>query len=149
MDKKSEMKNRRPDWSFIVNQVSEIDFDRILNETPAYRNWVVVADKVGKPVVIFIRQSHLNKFDFGDGFIVAGENLHSKWGCKYYPRLLFSGNIIYPPSCREFEYKYIKSDWRASKSNDREYHEVTLKCIKTLEGSTSYFRRICVRVYCG
>ena len=141
---------RKPSWSFTVRDSSEIDIQRILNETPEDEQWVVITDKHGNPVALFIRKEFLRRFRYGDDIVVCGESLHELWGSDNVPVFEQSSGRIYAPCCHRDRYEGLKG-WSAAPVNhigkDGKQVKISSRDIDVLKGAQRFIRRIPVRVY--
>jgi hypothetical protein len=141
------MRNK-PNWSFYSRSIDEIDLQRVLNETPNETNWVCISDRHGKPVVLFMRQAFLDRFEYGDSLNVAGDLLGPSWGVDYFPHLdHIRGSLLAIP-CGGFKYRRISDGWRSAAVNQNGC-KVTIEDLELLKNVKEYARRIPVRVYLG
>jgi hypothetical protein len=141
---------KKPSWSFNVRDTQEIIIQRILNETPADEPWVVITDKRGDFVALFIRKEFLMRFGYGDDIVVCGEPLHLLWGSDNVPVFEQSSGRIYAPCCHCERYEGLKG-WRASPVNfigeDGKQVKISSQDIDALRVAQGFIRRIPVRVY--
>ena len=148
---------KKPSWSFVVRNTKEIDVQRILNETPADEPWVVITDKLGDFVALFIREEFLMRFKLKrawlreDNIIVGGEPLCALWGYDKPPVIeqQLSGRIY--AQCCHYESGEKLKGWRAAPVNfigcDGKQVKISPQDIDALKGAQKFIRRIPVRVY--
>ena len=72
-------------YNFYVKDASEVDFARILRETPPEENVVLVTTS-GPTALLAIRRSWLKTYDRQDHLRVSEEELHSFWWATPSPR---------------------------------------------------------------
>jgi hypothetical protein len=146
-NEESKMKNKKPQWSFVVNNVDEIDVPRILREAPSESNWVVIADRRGVPVELFIRNSFLEQFEWGDMILVCKDQLRPGWGVRHLPYLKQVTGTLKAPIMGGWNNEDLPAGWRAGGANISHRGCVTPEDIRTLEKAKEFIRRIPVRVY--
>jgi hypothetical protein len=139
-------KHKKPSWSFTANAVEEVDVNRVLAEAPKSAQWVVIADKVGEPVLLCIREEYLRRFTADDRLEVCGTSLQNGWGCRYLPYFGHENGCLTVPKCSSCSGKPVLEGWRAS-DNYMHSHPMSREEIRRMAATDNYVRRIPVRVY--
>ena len=140
----------KPSWSFVVTDTKDIDVQRILDETPAEEQWVVLADKRSNPVALFIRQGFLfrvvDTLSRAD-YPVCDEPLSPSWGFGRTPLFRLDTDGRY----RIDGYYGFKAllGWRCRSSDMDQSGKPFADNIKTLRRAQASLtkRKIPVRVY--
>jgi hypothetical protein len=140
---------KKPTWSFTVRNTADIDIQRILNETPDGEPWVVITDKHGNPVALFIREEFLIKFTGEEAIEVCGEYLNPFWRNIGVPLLLEESGILYSPQTCVLIGRLI--GWRVNINKKGEVdrlpsNKITSDDIEALKKAKN-LKRIPVRVY--
>ena len=135
---------KKPSWTFVVRDTQEIVIQKVLDETPADEPWVVITDKQGNFVALFIREEFLTRFRWDDNIEVCGEFLHTLWGSDSVPVIEQSSGRIYAPCCRYDRYAKLKRGWRAAPVNflgeDGKQVKISSRDIDVLKRAQKFIR---------
>jgi hypothetical protein len=134
----------KPTYHFSVNSVDQIDVPRILREANDSDKIIILADNVGKPIVVFLRVAFLARFIKSDKILLSGEALHPMWGYSNCVKLQQSAE----KSFAAIHYLNIHmpniSPWRCREANSG---NTVCKILAEFDVAINFRRKISVCVY--